>query len=156
MRVAAVAAAVSGLPSTAYAAATGGDVLAATRAAGTLLPGRRSRPSLAGGVVAHAVVSAGWTAVLLAVARRRPLGVVGGLVAGAAIAALDLELAGRRHPAIRALPRGPQWLDHLAFGAVVGALGTGQDGGSSRPDSSAASPSSLVWWTAPGACSGGP
>ncbi|TDD70073.1 hypothetical protein E1262_10950 [Jiangella aurantiaca] len=122
VRVAAVAAVLSGLPSTAYAAVTGGDVLASTRAAGTLLPGRRSRPSVAGGVVAHVVVSAGWTAVLFAVARRRPLGVAGGLAAGAAIAALDLELIGRRYPAIRTLPRGPQWLDHLAFGAVVGAF----------------------------------
>lgn len=121
-RVAGIAAAVSGLPSTAYAVLTGGDPLAATRAAGTLLPGRRSGPSLAGGVVVHVVVGTGWTAVLLAVARRRPLGVVGGLVAGAAIAALDLELIGRRYPAIRALPRGPQWLDHLAFGVVVGAF----------------------------------
>ncbi|SDU61852.1 hypothetical protein [Jiangella alkaliphila] len=97
VRVAAVAAVLSGLPSTACAVAAGGDVLAATRAAGTLLPGRRSRPSVAGGVA-------------------------GGLAAGAAIAALDLELVGRRYPAIRALPRGPQWLDHLAFGAVVGAF----------------------------------
>lgn len=122
VRVAAVAAVLSGLPSTACAVAAGGDVLVATRAAGTLLPGRRSRPSVAGGVVAHAAVSLGWTAVLLAAARRRPLGVAGGLAAGAAIAALDLEVVGRRYPAIRALPRGPQWLDHLAFGAVVGAF----------------------------------
>ncbi|RIQ20249.1 hypothetical protein DY240_18675 [Jiangella rhizosphaerae] len=121
-RVAAVAAALSGLPSTLCTVVVGGDPLASTRAAGTLLPGRRSRPSVAGGVVAHVAVSAGWTALLLAVARRRPLGVAGGLLAGAAIAVLDLELVGRRYPAIRALPRGPQWLDHLAFGAVVGAF----------------------------------
>lgn len=120
VRVAAVAAGLSGLPSTVCAAATGGDLLAATRAAGTLVPGRRSRPSAVAGIVVHVVVSAGWTSVLLAAGRRRGLGVAGGLVAGAAIAALDLELIGRRYPAIRALPRGPQWLDHLAFGAVVG------------------------------------
>ncbi len=45
-----------------------------------------------------------------------------GLARTVRVAALDLELAGRRHPAIRALSRGPQWLDHLAFGAVVGAF----------------------------------
>lgn len=122
VRVAAVAAVLGGLPSTVCAAVTGGDVLAATRAAGTLVPGRRSRPSLLGGVVVHLAVTAGWTTVLMAAGRRRPLGVAGGLAAGAAIAALDLELIGRHYPAIRALPRAPQWLDHLAFGAVVGAF----------------------------------
>jgi hypothetical protein len=48
--------------------------------------------------------------------------VVGGGVAGLVIAAIDLEVVGRRHPAIRALPRVPQWLDHVAFGAIVGGL----------------------------------
>ena len=37
-------------------------------------------------------------------------------------AALDLGVVARRYPAIRALPQGPQWADHLLFGAVVGRL----------------------------------
>jgi hypothetical protein len=115
----AVAATCSGLPSTAYALATGGDLLQATRAAATLVPGRRG--VLAGAAV-HVVVSAGWTAALAAVDRRHRLGLLGGGAAGMLIAALDLEVAGRSNPAIGALPRLPQWLDHVAFGAIVGAL----------------------------------
>ncbi|WP_245805200.1 hypothetical protein [Amycolatopsis australiensis] len=109
----------SGLPSTTHALLTGRDVLAATRAAGTLLPGRRDRPGVAAGLVAHVVVSAAWTAVLAATGRR---GAGRGAVAGLAIAALDLGIAHRAYPAVRALPRLPQLLDHLVFGAVTGAL----------------------------------
>ena len=116
------AATISGLPSTAHAILTGRDLLAATRAAGTLLPGRRERPNAMAGVAVHLVVSALWTVVLASVDRRHRLGVRGGAAAGALIAALDLEVLGRGHPAIRALPRGPQWLDHIAFGAILGAL----------------------------------
>jgi len=118
----AVAAVVSGIPSTAHALLTGADVLAATKAAGTLLPGRRDRPGVAAGLVAHVVVSAVWTGVLAAIARHHRLGAGGGAVAGLAIAALDLGIAARAYPAVRALPRGPQILDHLVFGAVTGAL----------------------------------
>ncbi|MEU5266016.1 hypothetical protein [Amycolatopsis sp. NPDC021455] len=117
-----VAATVSGIPSTVYALLTGDDVLAATRAAGTLLPGRRDRPGIAAGLVAHVAVSAFWTCVLAAAARRHRLGAGGGAAAGLAIAALDLGIAARAYPAVRALPRGPQILDHLVFGAVAGAL----------------------------------
>lgn len=39
---------------------------------------------------------------------------------------------------------------------VAGSTGTQSEGGSSRPDSSAASASCLVACTAPTACSGGP
>ena len=112
------AAALSGLPSTLHALVTGRDPLAATRAAGTLPPGRGGRPGVVAGIVVHVVVSAGWTAVLATAGRRRRLGLVGGCAAGLLIAAFDLEVAGRRRPAIRALPRLPQWLDHVAFGAV--------------------------------------
>ncbi|WP_233223187.1 hypothetical protein [Amycolatopsis sp. CA-128772] len=118
----AVAAVVSGIPSTVHALVTGGDVLAATRAAGTLLPGRRDRPGVAAGLVAHVFVSAVWTSVLAATGRRHRLGAGGGAVAGLLIAALDLGIAARGYPAVRALPRGPQILDHLVFGAVTGAL----------------------------------
>ncbi|WP_410640914.1 hypothetical protein [Amycolatopsis sp. lyj-346] len=118
----AVAAVVSGIPSTAHALITGRDVLAATKAAGTLLPGRRNRPGVAAGLIAHVVVSAAWTGVLAAIARHHRLGAGGGALAGLAIAALDLGIAARAYPAVRALPRGPQILDHLVFGAVTGAL----------------------------------
>jgi hypothetical protein len=117
-----VATVVSGLPSTVHAILTSGDVLAAARAAGTLLPGRRNKPDALMGALAHVVVSAGWVAVLTAVDHRRKLGVTGGAAAGLLIAALDLAVIGRSYPAIRALPQGPQWLDHVAFGAIVGGL----------------------------------
>ena len=118
-RIIAVAAAgtVSGLPSTVHALVTSGSALAATRAAGALL-GRASVPR---GIVAHVTLSVSWGYLL---AKTLPAGhrVAAGLVAGAAIAALDLGVVGRHVPAIRALPQLPQWADHLAFGAVLGAV----------------------------------
>ena len=127
-----VAAALSGAPSTACALATGRDPLEAARAAGTLLPGRwRTRGGLAAGLVAHAAVSAFWTAVLAAVlpscrrpvhARRTAAAVAEGAAAGLAIAALDLGLVARRLPAVRRLPQLPQWADHVAFGALAAAV----------------------------------
>ncbi|GAB3880879.1 hypothetical protein GCM10029964_036020 [Kibdelosporangium lantanae] len=120
LRAGAVAAVLSGLPSTIHAVVTGRDVLASTRAAGTLVPLVRNR--LVAGVVAHVAVSAFWTVVLAAVDQRRKLGVTGGAAAGLVIATLDLEVVGRLFPEVRALPRGPQWADHVAFGALVGGL----------------------------------
>lgn len=111
-----------GLPSTAHALVTGRDVLDSTRAAGTLVPGRRRRPGLVAGIAVHALISATWTVVVHGVNRRHPVGPVGGGVAGAVIAALDLEFIGRAYPAIRALPRVPQWLDHVAFGVILGGV----------------------------------
>jgi hypothetical protein len=116
----AVAASTSGAPSTVHALVTGGDPLRATRAAATLVPGRR--PDVTTGVAVHVAVSAGWTMALAAIDRRHRLGVRGGAVAGLLIALLDLEVIGRGHPEIAALPRLPQWLDHVAFGAVVGGV----------------------------------
>ena len=118
----AIAATVSGLPSTAWALATGADPLAATRAAGTLLPGRPRRPSVVGGAVAHVAIAALWTAAFGAIARHVRIGAAAGAVGGLAIAALDLGAVGRHYPAIAALPRVPQWADHLAFGAVLGGV----------------------------------
>lgn len=106
-----VAAVLSGVPSTVHAVATGGDPLRATKAAGSMVGG-----GAASGVVVHLVVSAWWTFVL---ARLRVRGVLGGAVAGLVIAALDLGVIGRRYPEIRALPRVPQVLDHVAFGVLV-------------------------------------
>jgi hypothetical protein len=116
----AVASTLSGGPSTAWAVVTGGEILAATRAAGTLLPGRRDRPGIVAGGVAHFVVSAAWTAALGAVARRRRFGIAGGALAGLVIAAIDVGMIGRRYPAIRSLPQAPQWADNVAFGALFG------------------------------------
>lgn len=118
---AAAAAVFGGIPSTVHAVATGRDPREALRAAGTLVPGRRDRPSLIAGTAVHACVSAVWDAVLSGLDHRRRLGVRGGAIAGGVIAVVDLELIGRAYPEIRALPRIPQWLDHLVFGAIVGA-----------------------------------
>ena len=118
LAAAAVAGALSGVPSTAYALVTGRSPLEAARAAGALL----GRPGLWRGAVAHAAISIVWTWLLAAVLpeREQPaLAAVDGAVAGGAIAALDLGLIGRRVPAIRALPAGPQVADHLAFGALA-------------------------------------
>ena len=126
----AVAGFLSGAPSTLHALVTGADPLAAARAAGNLLLPAVAPPAalLGAGVLSHVVLSAGWGTVLAVAVRRYALPpVVAGLAAGAAIAAVDLGLlahgpAGRRWPLIRALPVGPQVADHLAFGAIAGAV----------------------------------
>ena len=116
-----IAAAASGVPSTTWTLLRGGDVLDGARAAGTLLaPRARSTPALlAAAVPVHLGLSLGWAAVLAAVLPRGREPVYGPLV-GLAIAALDLEVIGRRFPAIRALPQPPQWADHVAYGLAVG------------------------------------
>jgi hypothetical protein len=126
----AVAGVLSGLPSTAHALLTGRDPLAAARAAGNLLLPADAGPEalLVAGGLAHAAVSLGWATVLaVAVCRTSRAPVAVGVAAGAAIAAVDLGLlahgpVGHRWPLIRALPVGPQIADHLAFGAVAGAV----------------------------------
>jgi hypothetical protein len=119
----AVAGVVSGAPSTLHALARGGDVLEASKAAGTLLRPRATRtgPLLGAAALAHAALSLGWALVLAAVLPRRRTAAAGA-AAGLAIAALDLGLIGRRFPRIRALPTAPQVADHLAYGATVGAV----------------------------------
>ena len=118
-----VAAVVSGAPSTAVTLARGEDVLESGLAAGSLLLGDRAPAPLllAAAVPVHLALSVGWAAVLAAVVPRgREL--PGGALGGLAIAAVDLELIGRRFPRIRALPQGRQWADHLAYGLTVGAV----------------------------------
>jgi hypothetical protein len=113
----------SGAPSTVHAVLTGGDPRAAARAAGNiLLPANAAGARLlAAGAGVHAVISLFWAAVLVHVLpRRRP--VLCGALAGLGIAALDLGVLARRFPLIRALPAGPQWADHVAFGALVGGV----------------------------------
>jgi hypothetical protein len=127
-----VAGVLSGVPSTVHAVVTGADPLAAARAAGNLLLPARSSPAslLVAGAGAHAVISIGWGTVLAVAVRRTPLRrspTAAGLLVGAGIAALDLGLLahgpiGRRWPLIRGLPVGPQVADHLAFGAIAGAV----------------------------------
>jgi hypothetical protein len=114
-------AALSGLPSTVVTLLRGEDLLDGARAAGAIvLPGEERTPILL--LVAtpvHLALSIGWAALLTrALPRgREPLW---GAVAGLGIAALDLGVIGRRIPAIRALPQGRQWADHVAFGLTVG------------------------------------
>jgi len=132
LRAALVAGTVSGLPSTTWTIARHQDVLASTRAAGTLLAPATAGANrqLAAGALAHALLSTGWAAALVAGLPRRGT-VAAGAAAGLAIGALDLTLARRIAPAIAALPRLPQLADHAAFGAVVGLVRAINDGTSS-------------------------
>lgn len=121
LRAAAWAAALSGIPSTAHALATGRDPLEAVYAAGTILLPGETRPGrlLAAAVPVHLALSLGWTVVLDLAGVR---GTGRGALAGVAIAAVDLGIGGRRYPRVRALPLLPQLADHAAFGAVAGRL----------------------------------
>jgi hypothetical protein len=123
LRAGTFAAVLSGAPSTVHALATGRSPLDAVQAAGTLLLPDDAPPSAraAAGVVAHGAISLGWGVVLAVVLpRRRPVG--WGALAGLVIAGVDLGVLGRRRPRIRALPLVPQVADHVAFGALVGAV----------------------------------
>ena len=121
LRAAAWAAALSGIPSTVHALATGRDPLEAVLAAGSvLLPHETSRARLvAAAVPVHLALALTWTVALdragVRTARR-------GALAGLAIAALDLGVIDGRFPRVRALPLGPQLADHAAFGAIAGRL----------------------------------
>jgi hypothetical protein len=118
-----LAAAGAGVPSTVTAVAKGEDVLEAARAAGAIvLPHATSTPLLlAAATPVHLALSVGWAAVLArTLPREHP--VAAGVAAGLAIAALDLGVIGRRIPSIRALPQPRQWADHVAYGAIVGAV----------------------------------
>jgi hypothetical protein len=101
----------------------GEDLLDGARAAGAMvLPGeKRTAVLLAAATPVHLALSLGWAAVL---ARALPRGrePLWGAVAGLGIAALDLGVIGRRIPAIRKLPQGRQWADHVAFGLTVGVV----------------------------------
>jgi hypothetical protein len=113
------AAVLGGAPSTLHALATGRDPLEATKAAGSILlpEERRTLPLVAAAVPVHLALSFGWALVLDRLGVRGP---VRGAGAGVVLAAIDLGVVARRFPRVRALPLGPQLLDHAAFGAVVG------------------------------------
>jgi hypothetical protein len=121
VRAGAVAAILSGAPSTLHAVATGRDPLEAILAAGSiLLPDERRRTYLlAAAVPVHLALSLGWT---FALDRAGIRGVRRGALAGLAIAAIDLGVAARRFPRVWALPLLPQLADHAAFGAIAGRL----------------------------------
>ena len=121
LRAAAWAAALSGIPSTVHALATGRDPLAAVLAAGSiLLPNETSRAKLvAAAVPVHVALSLAWTLVLDRADIRTARG---GALAGLAIAALNLGVIGSRFPRVSGLPPGPQLADHAAFGAIAGLL----------------------------------
>ena len=117
----AAAAVLSGVPSTLSAILDGTNPLEASLAAGTLLLPDERRPSrlLPAALAAHGALSLGWALVLAAaLPRRRTL--AWSVLAGLAIAALDLGVVGRRFPRISALATAPQVLDHVAYGATVG------------------------------------
>jgi hypothetical protein len=123
LAAAAVAAVLSGAPSTAHALLTRTNPLEASLAAGTLLLPHEQRAArlLPAAVVAHAALSLGWAVVLAAILPRRRT-TVPAVAAGLAIAALDLGVVGRRFPRIRALALVPQILDHVAYAVTVGAV----------------------------------
>ena len=104
-----------------HAFATGRDPLEAALAAGSLLlPQETSRAKLVTAAVpVHLGISLAWT---LALDRAGIRSVRGGVLAGLAVAALDLGVIGRRFTRVRALPLGPQLADHVAFGAIAGLL----------------------------------
>ena len=119
----AVAAVLSGAPSTLHALLVGASPWEATLAAGTLVLPRETRPlplALAA-VPAHLAISLGWGVVLaLALPRRRA--VPAGALAGIVIAGLDLGVLGPRFPRVPRLPTVLQIADHVAYGAMVGAV----------------------------------
>jgi hypothetical protein len=119
----AVAAALGGVPSTVHALTRGRDPFEATLAAGSLLLPHEHRRGrlLAASLPVHLGISLGWAAVLAAALPRRRT-VLAGAAAGLAIAAFDLGVVGRRFPRVRELPLVPQLADHVAFGALVGAV----------------------------------
>jgi len=125
----ALAGLVSGAPSTLHALLSGRDPLAAARAAGNLVLPADAPPAhlIVAGAAVHTVVSLGWGTVLGVVLPRLPASdprraAWSGALAGLAVAAFDLGVVGRRRPLIRDLPVLPQVADHLAFGAVAGAV----------------------------------
>lgn len=122
-KAAVVAGALSGIPSTVWCIATRCDPLEATVAAGAMvLPTEPSRSKLLfAAVPVHGSISLAWAIVLNRVLPHRRT-VISGALAGLGIAALDLGLLARFFPRVRALPVGPQLADHVAFGALAGAV----------------------------------
>jgi len=121
VRATAIAALVSGIPSTVHAIMTNQDPLAPTKAAGKLaLPKEHRTPHLlAAAIPTHLAISLAWG---YAISRTKNPTTTRGALAGLAIATLDLHLPGKRLAPVRSLPKAPQLADHIAFGATVGWL----------------------------------
>jgi len=115
------AAALSGAPSTLHALATGRDPLEATLAAGSVvLPRETSRLRLfSAALPLHLAMSLGWALVL---ERARVRGAARGAAAGLGIALVGLGAGSAVSTRMRSLPLLPQVADHLAYGAIVGAV----------------------------------
>ena len=118
---AAIAAVLSGIPSTVHAWWTGRDLLESTRAAGAMLiePQSSDLALFLAAAIVHPAISLFWATVLARVLPRTWT-LAWALVAAAGIAILDLRLIGRLFPEVFALPFWPQFADHLAWGGVVG------------------------------------
>ena len=117
-----VAALVSGLPSTLFALATGGDVTEATRAAGAMLiPASSSfRELFLAAAVVHTAVSFFWAAILVLILPRARV-MLWASVAALAIGLFDLlVIAPLFFPEVADLSLGPQMADHLMWGASLG------------------------------------
>jgi hypothetical protein len=117
------AAFLSGIPSTLYAWYSGGDILEATRAAGAMLvpPHSSDRELLAAATLVHGTVSLFWATILTWLLPRKRI-LMWSVLAAAAIAMLDLRVIARVFfPEVYALDFWPQFADHLAWGAAVGA-----------------------------------
>jgi hypothetical protein len=117
------AAVLGGIPSTLFALATGGDALEATRAAGAMLvsPASSDARLVAAATVVHVGVTLFWASILVAVLPRRRF-IAWAVAASAAIALLDLRvIAPLWFPEVAALAFGPQFADHVAWGAALGA-----------------------------------
>jgi hypothetical protein len=113
----------SGLPSTLYAFATGGDPLEATRAAGAmLLPLAGDTATLiAAATLVHLTVSLIWAVVFGALLPRQRI-TAWALIGAAAVAVLDLRvIAPLLFPPVAKLAFWPQFADHLMWGALLGA-----------------------------------
>lgn len=109
-----------GLPSSAWALLTGGDVLEPTRAAGSmLLPhATASGKLLAAAALVHPAVSAFWSLILWRLLPPRAT-LEWALLAALLIAVVDLKaIAPLFFPRVAALDFWPQLADHLMWGAA--------------------------------------
>jgi hypothetical protein len=118
-----IAALTSGAPSTLWALSMDRDVLEATRAAGAMLiPAHSSTAELiVAAAVVHLSISFFWAALLTHMVPRINALLIS-VIAAAAIAVLDLRIIGPLFPEVHELPFWPQFADHLAWGATVGAV----------------------------------
>ena len=116
------AAVLGGVPSTAWALATGGDPLEATRAAGAMLvsPSSSTGTLIAAAAVVHLAVNYFWATLLVVLLTVRGF-VFSSMLAAILIGLLDLKVIARAFfPEVYALPFWPQMADHVAWGAALG------------------------------------